>query len=82
MTKKNIKNEFNFEASLQELEEIVKSMEQGGLSLEESLQKFEKGVSLTRQCQQALKASEQKVKILLQQNGKEELQDFVVDEIE
>lgn len=79
MAKKNIKSEFNFESSLQELEEIVKSMEQGGLSLEESLQKFEKGVALTRQCQKALKESEQKVQILLQQNDKEELEPFELE---
>jgi exodeoxyribonuclease VII small subunit len=82
MAKKTVKNEFDFEASLQELEGIVKAMEQGGLSLEESLQKFEKGVALTRQCQNALKATEQKVQILLQQNGKEELQSFDTDNIE
>lgn len=82
MAKKIVKSEFNFENSLQELETIVKVMEQGGLSLEESLQKFEKGVALTRQCQEALKTTEQKVQILLQQNGKEELQPFDSDNIE
>lgn len=68
--------EFNFEKALQELEELVKKMETGNLSLEESLQYFERGVALTRNCQQALTEAEQKVQILLKQNGKEELQDF------
>lgn len=68
--------EFNFEKALQELEELVKKMETGNLSLEESLQYFERGVALTRNCQQALTEAEQKVHILLKQNGKEELQDF------
>ncbi len=57
---------FNFEASLQQLEQLVQQMEQGNLSLEESMQAFEKGVALTRQCQQALDAAEQKVQVLMQ----------------
>jgi exodeoxyribonuclease VII small subunit len=65
--------EFNFEKALAELNQLVEKMEQGGLSLEASLQYFEKGISLTRQCQQALKAAEQKVQILLEKNGKESL---------
>ena len=57
---------FNFEASLQQLEQLVQQMEQGNLSLEESMQAFEQGVALTRQCQQALDAAEQKVQVLMQ----------------
>ncbi len=66
----------NFEKSLQELEALVEKMESGNLTLEESLHYFERGVALTRSCQQALAEAEQKVKILLARNGKEELQDF------
>lgn len=61
-TKKTTK--FDFEASLKKLEEIVTSIEKGGLSLEESLDLFAKGVALTKECQQTLKATEQKVKVL------------------
>ena len=68
--------DFNFEKALQELEELVEKMETGNLSLEESLKYFERGVALTRNCQQALAEAEQKVQILLKQNGKEQLQDF------
>ena len=39
-------------------------MEAGELSLEESLSAFERGIALTRSCQQALQAAEQKVEIL------------------
>lgn len=64
-TKKITKiSKFDFESSLQELEKIVNTMEQGGLGLEESLNLFTQGVSLTKQCQQAIKAAEQKVRIL------------------
>ena len=54
-----------FENSLAELEEIVTKMEQGDLSLEDSLEAFEKGVKLSNDCQKALKAAEQKVNKLV-----------------
>lgn len=68
MTKKK-QAKFDFEAALEELEELVSSMEDGELSLEESLQAFENGIKLTRECQAALKNAEQKVQVLLNKNG-------------
>jgi exodeoxyribonuclease VII small subunit len=62
----------NFEKSLGELEKLVEQMEQGDLSLEASLDHFEKGVKLSRACQQALKAAEQKVEILMQKNEQDD----------
>ncbi|MCU7917541.1 MAG: exodeoxyribonuclease VII small subunit [Candidatus Thiodiazotropha sp. (ex Dulcina madagascariensis)] len=53
-----------FEEALRELETLVESLEQGDQSLEESLKAFERGVTLTRVCQEALQAAEQKVRIL------------------
>ena len=44
----------DFEASLDQLEQLVDQMEDGELTLEESLKAFEQGVKLTRECQQAL----------------------------
>ena len=60
---------FNFETSLQQLEQLVQQMEQGNLSLEESMQAFEKGVALTRECQNALDKAEQKVQVLMQDSS-------------
>lgn len=54
----------SFEEALNELEALVERMERGDLSLEESLQTFERGIQLTRSCQEALSAAEQKVEIL------------------
>ena len=71
---------FNFEQSLQELEKLVEKMEAGNLTLEESLKYFERGVALTKSCQKALTEAEQKVQILLEKEGKVELQDFEPDE--
>lgn len=54
----------DFETALADLEILVQRMESGELSLEDSLQEFERGVKLTRLCQEALKAAEQRVKLL------------------
>ena len=55
----------DFEASLTELEGLVERLEQGDMPLDDALRSFERGVALTRQCQGALKAAQQKVEILL-----------------
>jgi len=54
-----------FEASLKELEDIVQRMERGDLKLEESLKLFERGMTLTTQCKQALETAELRVKQLM-----------------
>ena len=66
----------NFEKRFMELEKLVNQMEQGDLSLEESLKYFERGMLLTKKCQQALSEAEQKVKILLEKNNKNSLETF------
>ncbi len=65
-----------FEQSLKELESLVEKMEQGDLSLEDSLSHFERGVQLSRACQKALKEAEQKVEILMQKSGQDEITAF------
>ena len=69
-----------FEQAMAELESIVKALEAGDLPLEESLQQFERAVQLSRVSQQTLQQAEQKVHILLQQNGQAELAEFATDE--
>jgi exodeoxyribonuclease VII small subunit len=73
-------NEIDFEAALAELESLVASMEEGDLPLEEALRQFERGVTLTRQCQQALKQAEQKVEILMEKAGTVEAERFDPDQ--
>ncbi len=70
------KSPIDFESALKELETLVEKMEHGDISLEDSLKYFERGVELTRTCQQALKDAEQKVQILAEKNGRTELQAF------
>ena len=55
----------SFESSLRELEQIVERLEAGDLPLEQSLDLFEQGVRLSRECQRRLDEAEQKVEILL-----------------
>lgn len=55
----------SFEQSLKELESIVEQLEAGDLPLEQSLELFERGVGLSRECQKRLDDAEQKVEILL-----------------
>ena len=79
-TKKTVtKKSVNFEKALSELEALVEDMENGNLSLEESLKRFEKGIALTTECQQALEKAELKVQELVEKNGKLLEKDFDAD---
>lgn len=69
----------SFEASLAELGRLVEALESGQLSLEASLQAFEQGIKLTRNCQAAITQAEQRVKTLLENNGHFELVDMPTD---
>jgi exodeoxyribonuclease VII small subunit len=69
----------DFEKSLRELESLVERMEQGEISLEQSLKDFERGIELTRQCQTALQQAEQRVQQLISKNGQDELVPFEED---
>ncbi|MEH6558363.1 MAG: exodeoxyribonuclease VII small subunit [Oceanicoccus sp.] len=64
------KKSIDFEEALDQLEELVEDMENGDLTLEESLKAFEQGIKLTRECQSALSQAEQKVQLLIEENGK------------
>ena len=66
----------DFETSLEELEALVERLERGDLQLEDALRSFERGVALTRSCQSALAAAQQKVEILLKDGGETRLKDF------
>jgi exodeoxyribonuclease VII small subunit len=58
----------SFEASLEALERIVQQLEQGDLPLEKSLELFEQGIGLSRQCQERLNQAERRIEILLRDN--------------
>ncbi|TMM46015.1 exodeoxyribonuclease VII small subunit [Colwellia ponticola] len=75
MAKKKLEN-LSFEESLHELDTIVQSLEQGDLSLEESMALFERGLNLSQLSQVKLQTAEQKVQLLLDKNGSPQLTDF------
>lgn len=64
-----------FETSLADLEKIVRRLEDGDLSLEESLRLFEDGVKLSRECQERLNQAERRIEVLLKdENGNSTLE--------
>lgn len=56
-----------FEASLNELERIVKQLEDGDMPLEESLKLFEDGVRLSRECRERLTNAERRIEVLMKE---------------
>ena len=66
----------DFEQSLGRIEAIATQLESGELSLEQSVQAFEQGVSLARRAQKELAEAEQRVNLLLEKDGEPELKDF------
>jgi len=68
-----------FEQALAELESLVEQMEKGEMTLEDSLTKFEKGIALTRICQEQLKAAEQKVQMLVEKDHQFQLENLTPD---
>lgn len=69
-----------FESAMSELQTLVERMEQGDLSLEDSIRQFEQGMKLAAQCQQALAVAEQKVQVLTGESGEERLADLDPDD--
>jgi len=69
--------EKSFEASLDQLERIVRQLEEGNLSLEDSLKLFEQGVGLSRECRERLSEAERRIEVLLKDGeGNPLLQDL------
>ena len=57
-----------FEASLEALEQIVRQLESGDLPLEKSLELFEQGIRLSRECQDRLNQAERRIEVLMRDN--------------
>jgi exodeoxyribonuclease VII small subunit len=75
--------EKKFETAMERLEEIVQKLEQGDLTLEESLKLFEEGVKLSRICNKKLEEAERKVEVLFKdKDGKMKARTFQEQEEE
>ena len=72
----------DFEQSLADLQALVERLENGELSLEDSLAAFEQGIALTRDCQSALTQAEQKVQVLLERDGELRAEPFDAEQPE
>lgn len=69
-----------FEEQLAKLEALVESLEEGELSLEQSMLSFEQGINLARECQKALSEAEQKVAVLTRDGDQLHAQSFELDQ--
>ena len=68
-----------FETSLDELEKVVKELEAGDLSLERSLELFERGMGLSESCRKQLEQAETRVEMLIRKEGKMTAEPFRPD---
>jgi exodeoxyribonuclease VII small subunit len=66
----------DLEQSLTEITQLIEKMEQGELTLDQSLGHFERGITLVKHCQKILEDAEQKVQLLIQNNKSATLVDF------
>lgn len=69
----------NFEESMKKLEEIVIELEKGNLNLDESVNKFEEGMKISKQCNKMLEEAEKKITILLENDGEIKEENFNVE---
>ncbi|MBQ9314606.1 MAG: exodeoxyribonuclease VII small subunit [Clostridia bacterium] len=70
-----------YEESMKELEQVVKDLESGELSLDESIKKFEKGMELSKHCSSLLEDAEKKITLLIEkENGEVSEESFEIDE--
>ncbi|MGM0603898.1 MAG: exodeoxyribonuclease VII small subunit [Bacillota bacterium] len=63
------KNDIKFEKALEDLEKIVNELEKGGLSLDDSLDKFSRGMKLIKMCHSRLDKAEKKIEMVLKKDG-------------
>lgn len=72
-------NELSFEESMKKLEEISGELENGKLTLEESVSKFEEGMQLSKKCSEILNKAEKKISVIINEDGNIREEDFVAE---
>lgn len=70
----------NFEENMEKLENIVAELEKGDLNLEKSVEKFEEGIKISKECNKMLEEAEKKITILLKQEDEIEEDNFEANE--
>ena len=69
-----------FEDQIEKLEQIVQELEKGDLSLEDSVNKFEEGIKISKECNKTLEEAEKKITILVKEQEEVKEEDFKIDE--
>ncbi len=72
--------EKSFEEQIEELEKIVQELESGNLSLEDSVNKFEEGIEISKKCNKTLEEAEKKITILVKDKDELKEEDFKTEE--
>ena len=75
---KNEEKEVSFEEALEQLESIVKKLENGDVALDDAIGEFQKAMDLAKTCDQKLKSAEETITKLVKENG--EIVDYKVEE--
>ena len=70
----------SFESQIENLEKIVAELEQGELSLDESVSKFEEGIKISKECNKTLEEAEKKITILINNDGETKEEEFKINE--
>lgn len=70
----------SFEEQMENLEKIVAELENGNLNLDESVNKFEEGIKISKECNKILEEAEKKITILVSENGEIKEENFETEE--
>lgn len=70
----------SFEEQMENLEKIVAELENGNLNLDESVNKFEEGIRISKECNKILEEAEKKITILVNENGEMKEENFETEE--
>ena len=70
----------SFEEQMESLEKIVAELENGNLNLDESVNKFEEGLKISKECNKILEEAEKKITILVNENGEIKEENFETEE--
>lgn len=72
--------EIKFEEAIKRLEDIAKELESGELGLDESVEKFEEGMKLSKTCTKMLNEAEKRINILINNDGEIKEENFTPEE--
>lgn len=75
-------NEINFEENMKKLEKIAEELEKGNLDLNESVDKFEEGMKISKECSDILEKAEKKITMLIKNNNGDLTEENFIQSVE